>query len=56
MADLLLCTFTAVVIWGMTLAEEKRLLRELRRFEVEKLAPEDVESEDLTWYLADYSR
>ena len=40
----------------MTLAQEKRLLRELRRFEVERLAPEDIESEDLNWYLADYSR
>lgn len=48
--------YGTVVIWGMTVAEEKRLLRELRRFEVEKLAAEDVESEDLNWYLADYSR
>lgn len=48
--------YGAVVIWGMTLAEEKKLLRELRKFEVEKLANEDVESEDLNWYLADYSR
>ena len=48
--------YGTVVIWGMTIAEEKKLLRELRRFEVEKLAHEDVESEDLNWYLADYSR
>jgi uncharacterized Rmd1/YagE family protein len=48
--------YGTVVIWGMTLNEEKRLLRELRRFEVEKLAHEDIESEDLNWYLADYSR
>ncbi|KAK0549021.1 sporulation protein rmd1 [Tilletia horrida] len=48
--------YGTVVIWGMTLAEEKRLLRELKKFEVEKLAPEDIESEDLNWYLADYSR
>lgn len=48
--------YGTVVIWGMTIAEEKRLLRELRRFEVEKLAHEDIESEDLNWYLADYSR
>lgn len=48
--------YGTVVIWGMTMTEEKRLLRELRRFEVEKLAPEDIESEDLNWYLADYSR
>lgn len=48
--------YGTVVIWGMTLQEEKRLLREIRKFEVEKLAPEDVESEELNWYLADYSR
>lgn len=48
--------YGTVVIWGMTLQEEKRLLREIRRFEVERLAPEDVESEELNWYLADYSR
>lgn len=40
----------------MSITEEKRLLRELRKFEVEKLAHEDVESEELNWYLADYSR
>ncbi|PWN37102.1 DUF155-domain-containing protein [Meira miltonrushii] len=48
--------YGTVVIWGMTINEEKRLLRELRKFEVEKLAHEDIESEDLNWYLADYSR
>jgi uncharacterized Rmd1/YagE family protein len=48
--------YGTIVIWGMTLSEEKRLLREIRRFEVEKLAQEDVESEELNWYLADYSR
>lgn len=40
----------------MSQTEEKRLLREIRRFEVERLAAEDIESEDLNWYLADYSR
>jgi len=54
--EIFLMEYGTVVIWGMTLAEEKRLLRELKRFEVEKLAPEDIESEDLNWYLADYSR
>ncbi|PWN47138.1 DUF155-domain-containing protein [Violaceomyces palustris] len=54
--ELFIMDYGAIVIWGMTLAEEKRLLRELRRFEVERLASEDVESEDLHWYLADYSR
>ncbi|PKI84964.1 sporulation protein rmd1 [Malassezia vespertilionis] len=48
--------YGTVVIWGMSEWEEKRLLREVRKFEVERLAVEDVESEDLNWYLADYSR
>lgn len=48
--------YGTVVIWGMSLVEERRLLREIRRFEVERLAVEDVEVEDLNWYLADYSR
>lgn len=48
--------YGTVVIWGMTLSEEKRLLREIRKFEIERLAPEDTESEELNWYLADYSR
>ncbi|SHO78118.1 Similar to S.cerevisiae protein RMD1 (Cytoplasmic protein required for sporulation) [Malassezia sympodialis ATCC 42132] len=48
--------YGTVVIWGMSQTEEKRLLREIRRFEVERLAHEDIESEDLNWYLADYSR
>lgn len=48
--------YGTVVIWGMTQQEEKRLLREIRKFELERLAPEDVESEELNWYLADYSR
>lgn len=54
--ELFIMDYGTIVIWGMTLAEEKRFLRELRRFEVERLASEDVESEDLHWYLADYSR
>ncbi|PWY97454.1 DUF155-domain-containing protein [Testicularia cyperi] len=54
--ELFIMDYGTIVIWGMTLQEEKRFLRELRRFEVERLASEDVESEDLHWYLADYSR
>ena len=48
--------YGTVVICGVSLTEEKRMLRELRKFEVERLAAEDVECEDLSWYLADYSR
>lgn len=54
--ELFIMEYGTIVIWGMSHTEEKRLLRELRRFEVERLATEDVESEDLHWYLADYSR
>lgn len=54
--EIFIMEYGTIVIWGMTLAQEKRLLRELRKFEVERLAQEDVESEDLNWYLADYSR
>ena len=54
--ELFIMDYGTIVIWGMTLQEEKRFLRELRRFEVERLASEDIESEDLHWYLADYSR
>ncbi len=54
--ELFIMDYGTIVIWGMTHTEEKRFLRELRRFEVERLASEDVESEDLHWYLADYSR
>lgn len=54
--ELFIMDYGTIVIWGMTHQEENRFLRELRRFEVERLASEDVESEDLHWYLADYSR
>ncbi|WFC96503.1 sporulation protein rmd1 [Malassezia brasiliensis] len=54
--EIFIMEYGTIVIWGMSQTEEKRLLREIRKFEVERLALEDVESEDLNWYLADYSR
>ena len=54
--EVFIMEYGTIVIWGMSYIEEKRLLREIRKFEVERLAVEDVESEDLNWYLADYSR
>lgn len=56
MPEIFIMEYGTIVIWGMSQTEEKRLLREIRKFEVERLAVEDVESEDLNWYLADYSR
>ncbi|KAF8589106.1 DUF155-domain-containing protein [Ramaria rubella] len=55
-ADIFLFEYGTVVMWGMTEAQEKRFLSSIRRFEVEKLPPEDVEMEDLNYYYADYSR
>lgn len=39
-----------VVIWGMTITEEKRFLKEITKFELEKLAPDDVEAEFFNFY------
>ncbi|KAG6848629.1 hypothetical protein H0H93_015367 [Arthromyces matolae] len=55
-AEIFLFDYGTVVIWGMTETQEKRLLSSIKRFEVEKLAPEDVEMEDLNYYYANYSR
>ncbi|KAG8954932.1 hypothetical protein FRC04_010416 [Tulasnella sp. 424] len=54
--EVFLFDYGTVVIWGMTEAQEKRFLHSLRKFEVEKLPPDDVESEDLNYYYANYSR
>ncbi|KAI0065246.1 DUF155-domain-containing protein [Artomyces pyxidatus] len=55
-AEIFLFSYGTVVIWGMTEAQERRFLSSLKRFEVEKLAPQDVEMEDLNFYYANYSR
>ncbi|KAI0084717.1 hypothetical protein BDY19DRAFT_997450 [Irpex rosettiformis] len=55
-AEIFLFQYGTVVIWGMTEAEEKRFLSSIKRFEVDKLAPEDIEMEDLNYYYANYSR
>ncbi|KAL0958157.1 hypothetical protein HGRIS_000323 [Hohenbuehelia grisea] len=55
-AEIFLFDYGTVVIWGMTEAQEKRFLASIKRFEVEKLAPENVEMEDLNYYYANYSR
>ncbi|KAF8633057.1 hypothetical protein AX15_001534 [Amanita polypyramis BW_CC] len=55
-AEIFLFPYGTVVIWGMTEAQEKRFLTSIKRFEIEKLPPEDVEMEDLNYYYANYSR
>ncbi|KAL5514340.1 hypothetical protein ACEPAG_2428 [Sanghuangporus baumii] len=55
-AEIFAFEYGTVVIWGMTEAEEKRFLSSIKRFEVERLPPEDIEMEDLNYYYANYSR
>ncbi|TCD67799.1 hypothetical protein EIP91_011927 [Steccherinum ochraceum] len=55
-AEIFLFQYGTVVIWGMTEAQEKRFLSSIKRFETEKLGPDDVEMEDLNYYYANYSR
>lgn len=55
-AEIFLFDYGTVVIWGMTEQQERRFLSSIKRFEVDKLAPEDIEMEDLNYYYANYSR
>ncbi|KAF7350431.1 DUF155 domain-containing protein [Mycena venus] len=55
-AEIFLFEYGTVVIWGMTEPQERRFLSSIKRFEVEKLAPDEVEMEDLNFYYANYSR
>lgn len=55
-AEIFLFDYGTVVIWGMTEARERRFLSSIKRFEIERLAPNDIEMEDLNYYYAHYSR
>ena len=48
--EVFLFEYGTVVIWGMTLAQETRFLADIARFEVEKLSPTDVETENFNFY------
>lgn len=48
--EVFLFEYGTVVIWGMTLQEEKRFLKEISRFEVDKLAKDEVETEEFNFY------
>lgn len=48
--EIFLFDYGTVVIWGMTLAQEERFLKELSRFELEKLAEDDVQTENFNFY------
>jgi len=48
--EVFLFDYGVVVIWGMTVHEEQRFLKEIAKFESEKLAPDDVEEECFNFY------
>lgn len=48
--EVFLFDYGVVVIWGMSEAQEKRFLKEISKFELEKLAVDDVEVELFNFY------
>ena len=48
--EVFLFDYGTVVIWGMTLTQEKRFLKEISKFESEKLGVDDIQSEQFNFY------
>lgn len=48
--EVFLFEYGVVVIWGMNVAQELRFLKEIAKFEVEKLAKDDVQTENFNFY------
>ncbi len=48
--EVFLFDYGTVVIWGMTLQEEERFLKEISKFESEKLSTDDVQTENFNFY------
>lgn len=48
--EVFLFDYGVVVIWGMTESQEAKFLKELAKFELEKLAPDDIETERFNFY------
>jgi uncharacterized Rmd1/YagE family protein len=48
--EVFLFSYGTVVMWGMSLQQEHRFLKEIAPFEVEKLAKDDVQTEDFNFY------
>jgi len=48
--EVFLFSYGTVVIWGMTTQQELRFLKEIAKFEVEKLDKDDVQTEDFNFY------
>ncbi|KAI0024978.1 sporulation protein RMD1 [Xylariomycetidae sp. FL0641] len=48
--EVFLFDYGVVVIWGMSPAHEQRFLKDIAKFEIEKLEPDDVETECFNFY------
>ncbi|KAK6953188.1 hypothetical protein Daesc_005488 [Daldinia eschscholtzii] len=48
--EVFLFDYGVVVIWGMSPAHEQRFLKDIAKFEVDKLDPDDVETECFNFY------
>lgn len=48
--EVFLFEYGVCVIWGMTLKEEQRFLKEISKFEQEKLSKDDVQTEEFNFY------
>lgn len=48
--EVFLFDYGTVVIWGMTLQQEERFLKDIAKFESEKLSEDDVQTENFNFY------
>ncbi|KAK3058629.1 sporulation protein rmd1 [Extremus antarcticus] len=48
--EVFLFEYGVTVIWGMTLKEEQRFLKEIAKFEQEKLGKDDIQTEEFNFY------
>lgn len=48
--EVFLFEYGTVVIWGMTLQQEQRFLKDIAKFESEKLSEDDVQTENFNFY------
>ncbi|KFA63404.1 hypothetical protein S40285_06598 [Stachybotrys chlorohalonatus IBT 40285] len=48
--EVFLFDYGVIVVWGMTEVQEAKFLKDISKFEVEKLAPDDVETEHFNFY------
>jgi uncharacterized Rmd1/YagE family protein len=48
--EVFLFDYGTVVIWGMSISQEQRFLKEIAKFETEKLGDDDVQTENFNFY------